>query len=201
MKVTVFTCTYNEPDLLLRAMRSVPRHPEIEYIVVNDGSTDGTESAVEVFRQRFYPEMIVYTHDRNMGLGASKNTVYDHARGDYLYELDHDDFLYPERFLEVLDELDGTDFVYVDIEVNDGSVWKLNEESMNVLVAGHTHFIRREFIGDLRTRTDVVTEDWFFNQDLIKKNPSVKFTNKIVHHYNFPREGSLLWNYNRKEKS
>ena len=200
MKVTVFTCTYNSPELLLRAMRSVPRHPDVEYIVVNDGSTDDTADVIENFRQWEYPELIVYTHDTNRGLGAAKNTVYDHATGDYLFELDHADYLYPDRFISILPELDGTDFIYVDIEVNDGRIWKLNEESKNTLVAGHTHFIRREFIGDTRTRTDIPTEDWFFNLDLIKKNPSIKFTHRVIHHYNFPREGSMLWNLNNPEK-
>lgn len=52
--------------------------------------------------------------------------------------------------------------------------------------------MRREFIGDTREPEEKkACEDYYFYQELLKKNPTEKFTGIIAKHYNFPREGSL----------
>lgn len=196
MKVTVYTCTYNAPDLLIRAADSVPRHQDIEYIVVNDGSTDNT---LEVLReyQKTFPEMKIISYPENKGLGHAKNKAYEAATGDYIYQLDHDDYLYTDEFMKAVGLLDGSDMVYVNLRINNGDVWHLNEVTQSTFVAGTTHFTRREFMKGLRTREDTWTEDYYFYCLLMSKHPTIKYTDLTVYHYNFPREGSILWILNR----
>ena len=53
--------------------------------------------------------------------------------------------------------------------------------------------MKRTFIGDTRCPLEKKAgEDYVFYQELLKKNPTEKFTGKIVKHYNYPREGSLF---------
>ena len=107
--------------------------------------------------------------------------------------MDNDDYLYTNIFVKALEELDGTDMVYVNLRINDGTVFALNPESKNLFVAGTTHFIRREFLGSHRTREDTPIEDAYLNTELQAIPHTEKFTNLISYHYNFPREGSLIW--------
>ena len=95
-----------------------------------------------------------------------------------------------DEFLKAMEQFDGTDLVYFDLKVNDGSIFKLTEESKRNL-CGSTKFMRKEFVGDTRNPDIRQGEDWFFYEELLKKNPTERFTNLLVKHYNFPRKGSL----------
>ena len=95
-------------------------------------------------------------------------------------------------------ELDGTDIVYFDLQVNNGDIWRLKEET-KIRLCGSTKFIKREFIGNTRCPEGRLTaEDYIMYNELLKKNPTEKFTNIVLKHYNHPREGSLTDIYNKK---
>ena len=40
MKVSIIMAVYNQPELVVRALDSVPRRNDIELIIIDDGSTD-----------------------------------------------------------------------------------------------------------------------------------------------------------------
>ena len=105
----------------------------------------------------------------------------------------HDDYLYTDEFLKALNELDGSDMVYVSCRINNGTVFKVTPESKMGYCAGFTKFIRRKFLGNYRTREDVWNEDWYLNNFLQSLPHTEKFTNLVPYHYNFPREGSMYW--------
>ena len=83
-----------------------------------------------------------------------------------------------------------TDLVYFSLEINDGTMWGWEEYS-----GGSVKFMRREFIGDLRNPPLMNLEDNTFYKKLKEKNPteSVIGTDVMYKHYNYPREGSLIW--------
>lgn len=62
----------------------------ITIIVVDDGSTEGTEQAVERFRDR-----ITYFRQPNAGLAAARNAGMARATGSYVAWLDSDDIWEP----------------------------------------------------------------------------------------------------------
>ena len=68
-----------------------------------------------------------------------------------------------------------------------------------ITLCGSTKFMRREFMADTRCSEKRVAEDYDLYMALLAKEPTEKFTNIIVKHYNFPREGSLT-NLSIKEK-
>ena len=191
MKVSVVIPVYNQESLIERAIRSIPLRDDIEIIVVDDGSTDDTwNKLVTIGIEQNDPNFRVLHNRRNMGVGYTVNRGLDIADGEYIVLLGSDDYFYTDEFLKAMEQLDGTDLVYFDLKVNDGSIFKLTEESKRNL-CGSTKFMRKEFVGDTRNPDIRQAEDWFFYGELLKKNPTERFTNLLVKHYNFPRKGSL----------
>ena len=112
-------------------------------------------------------------------------------QGEYVVLLGSDDYFNTNAFNQIIEELDGTDLVYFDIEVNNGAVWNVNNDSKYAL-CGSVKFMRRAFIGDTRCPENKKWgEDLCFYNDLLAKKPTEKFTHIIVKHYNYPRENSL----------
>jgi glycosyltransferase involved in cell wall biosynthesis len=91
-KLSVIVPVFNERNTLVeivRRMRSVelPDGIEVEIVVVDDGSTDGTR---DVLRQLGDSTVRVVTHRDNKGKGAAVRTGFEHASGDYVLIQDAD---------------------------------------------------------------------------------------------------------------
>jgi len=88
--VSVVIASYNTAQYLPAATRSVldQTWQNLEVIVIDDGSTDGTEEEMEVFREdaRFR-----YIKTENRGQPKAKNRGIKEARGDYIAFCDADD--------------------------------------------------------------------------------------------------------------
>lgn len=100
--VTVVIPTFNRAGTLGRAIRSVQAQTcrDWETIVVDDGSTDGTE---QVIRGLADGRVRCVHHGRNRGGGAARNTGIGYARGEYVAFLDSDDEWLPEMLERVLE--------------------------------------------------------------------------------------------------
>jgi glycosyltransferase involved in cell wall biosynthesis len=94
--VSVAIPTYNSGKFIAQTLESLfsQSYPNLEVIVVDDGSTDET---VEVLRP--YMGRIVYHHQSNAGLGAARNAGMQLARGEYIAWADADDICDPDRLL------------------------------------------------------------------------------------------------------
>ena len=188
VKVTVIIPVYNQEKLVLRALDSIPRRKDVDVIVIDDYSTDKSFWNVGFYGMR---NLHLIGLSKNQGVANARNEGLRHAIGEYVVFLDSDDYFYTKAFNECVKLLDGTDMVYYNLRINDGTVWELSEETKHALV-GCTKFIRRDFIGNTRFDRELrVQEDLQFYEDLMMKNPTEKFSNLTVYHYNYPREGSL----------
>lgn len=193
-KVSVIIPVYNQEELIIKAIESIPKREDIEIIVIDDCSEDNTWNVLIEYRNK-NPQMfnlILLYNEENKGVGYTVNKGYDNARGEYIVLLGSDDYFYTNKFEEILQELDGTDLIYFNLQLNDGYIWHLNEKTKKDY-CGSTKFIRREFLGNTRNPEIRAREDWYFYNDLLKKKPTEKYTDKTIKHYNFPREGSLTW--------
>jgi len=87
-KVSVVITTYNRKGLVERAIRSVLNQtlPPYEIIVVDDGSTDGTD---QMIGKRF-PD-VKYILQKNSGISSARNKGISIASGDWIAFLDSDD--------------------------------------------------------------------------------------------------------------
>lgn len=100
---TVFTPTYNRADLLPRAYESLKSQTfhDFEWIIVDDGSTDGTKEIVQEWIEGS-PFPIRYTWQPNSGKHVAINRGVEKAQGYFFAILDSDDWFVPqalERFL------------------------------------------------------------------------------------------------------
>ena len=189
-KLTVIVPVYNQEELVLKALETIPKREDIEVIIINDGSIDNTLKICKQWSQTRNNVRII-SYEENKGLWYAKNIAYDNANGEYINELDSDDYLYTEEYEKVLKELDGTDIVYMDLKINDGTVLKFDQTSKLKWGSGCARFIRRDFLGDTRCPEIKYAEDWYLSDELNKKSPTEKFTHIIGYHYNSPREGSM----------
>jgi glycosyltransferase involved in cell wall biosynthesis len=98
---TVFTPTYNRASTLSRVYESLKAqtYHDFEWLVVDDGSTDGTRELVEGWQQADFP--IRYIWQENQGKHIAFNLAVEHAQGALFLVLDSDDACVPtalERF-------------------------------------------------------------------------------------------------------
>lgn len=192
IKISVICPCYNQQELVIKAIDSIPKRNDIEIIVIDDGSTDNSWHNMMEYRNR-HPEMlnlILLYNEENKGVAYTVNRGYDVAKGEYVVLLGSDDYFYTEKFEEIIKELDGTDLIYFDVKVNNGDVWELNNDSKHVL-CGSYKFMRRAFVGNTRCADKITGEDVSFYKELLEKKPTEKFTHLVVKHYNHPRENSL----------
>lgn len=199
-KVSVIIPAYNQEQLVIRALDSVPDREDVEILVISDGSTDDTYGQIIRYKnQHPNKHLFIMRNLKNRGVGFTVNKGLDRAHGEYVVLLGSDDYFLTGNFNRVMTRLNGTDIVYFDLEVNDGSIWHLCESTKEKL-CGSVKFIRREFLGDTRNPELRAREDYFLFQELLKKNPTEDFTGIVAKHYNFPRKGSLIWLDNQKSK-
>jgi len=94
--VSVVIPGFNCARYIRQALESVlaQTYPNIETILVDDGSTDDTPSVVAPFLDR-----ITYHRQRNGGLAAARNTGMSLARGEYIAWFDADDLCAKDRIL------------------------------------------------------------------------------------------------------
>ncbi len=97
-------------------------YKNIELIVVNDGSTDNTESIIKEYEKIFLERGILYTYinQRNAGVAKACEAGLQYVRGDYLCWPDSDDFYRPrcvERLLNFLQNNISYDLVRCNADV------------------------------------------------------------------------------------
>jgi glycosyltransferase involved in cell wall biosynthesis len=96
--VSVNICCFNSERYLEETIESVASQSfkDWELVLINDGSTDATESIILDYKRRGLP--IVYRSQPNSGLGASRNVALQLSNGSYIALIDHDD-LWEHDFL------------------------------------------------------------------------------------------------------
>lgn len=191
-KVSVIIPAYNQEKLVIKAIESVPTRDDVEVIVIDDGSSDNTwNNLVDYAKENENKNLVLLYNQENKGVAYTVNKGYDNAKGLYVVLLGSDDYFYTDKFNEIMQQLDGTDLIYFNLQVNNGDVWKVTPQNKTGL-CGSVKFMKKSFIADTRNPIDKKAgEDLYFYKELLNKNPSEKFTDITVKHYNYPRENSL----------
>lgn len=198
IKLSVLIPVWNQEKLIIRALDSIPQRDDIEILICDDASSDGTAAAVGRYMEE-HPERTIYflQQPHNRGAGVCRNAMLDMASGEYVASLDSDDYWYTGKILQVMEDLDGTDIVFITWRTNQNSVPDVNERNKLYYAGLSLRFIRREFLGDLRCDEIRWAEDKSLSVKLDQKPHTEKFTGIVAYHYNYPRTGSLV---NLKER-
>lgn len=93
---------YNIPDLLKRCLVSIPQREDVQVIVVDDHSSQESQTELKELEAQFPTFQFVYS-ERNGGGGVARNIGLQHARGKYVLFSDADDFFH-ECLNDVLDD-------------------------------------------------------------------------------------------------
>ena len=197
MKVSVIIPVYNQEELIIRCLDSIPKREDVEIIVINDGSTDNTLNTLEEYKKN-YSKLNIITYENNEGVSYARNKGIDAALGDYLLFIDSDDYIYPDVFNDIVDnDLKIVDIVFYDMIDAKGNRFIVDKHrAMNRV--GAFKFVSKKFIGDTRYKYRVQSgEDAIFHEKLMFKSPTFVCTGKLMYYYNFPRKGSLTDLYNR----
>jgi len=115
MLVSVIIPTYNRADRIVHTIESIHRqtYPNIEIVVVDDGSTDNTEEVVKSLSHGDRKH-IVYYKKLNGGCASARNRGLELANGDGIAFLDSDDTWEENAVESMVHRLEesGADFVY-----------------------------------------------------------------------------------------
>ncbi len=171
---SVIIPTYNRADFLGNAIRSGLRqqYDNFELIVVDDGSTDGTEQVVKAIKD----DRVKYFRKANGERGAARNFGFSVSKGDYINFVDSDDTLYDNHLLiaaTMVTSLDQPDVFHLgyDIKTPDGRLLRTVSQVGNLssrllrgnILSCNGVFIRRPVMEENLFKEDrgmASLEDW-----------------------------------------
>lgn len=123
IKISVIIPAYNAEKSILNTLKSVinQTYKNIELIVINDGSLDNTLKVIDEFWKIYNPDGKVISIS-NGGLANARNIGLENATGDYICNLDADDYLesniFETIFLNYKFDFDICYFGYREISEN-----------------------------------------------------------------------------------
>lgn len=90
--VSIITTTYNRAPYLSQCINSVlnQSHKNIEYIILNDGSTDSTTELLNTFKDS---RLKILNYEKNEGINLRLTHAFNIAKGEYVGVVDSDDFI------------------------------------------------------------------------------------------------------------
>ncbi len=138
MKISIVTVSFNQRAYLKEAIDSVlgQGYPELEYIVVDPGSTDGSRELIQSYGDRITRSLL----EPDSGAADGLNKGFALATGDVYGFLNSDDLLMPGSFQKVANyflehpecdlvmgnghKIDGEGKRIVDVKARDFTVWR-----------------------------------------------------------------------------
>lgn len=99
MRISVVTISYNQARFLRECIESVLSQnvPDIEYIIVDPGSTDGSREIIDSFGDR-----VTRVYEKDTGPTDGLNNGFARASGDVFYFINSDDFVLPNSFEKIV---------------------------------------------------------------------------------------------------
>lgn len=125
-QVSIVVCSYNRIKYIgicLDSILSQKRDFDIEIIVGDDGSTDGSRELLKEYQQKHPSILTLLFQDINLGLGGNWASCVKLARGKYVASCDDDDYWHNQEKLKlqkiVLDERENIGYVDTDYRTID----------------------------------------------------------------------------------
>lgn len=125
--VTIGIPVYQAEKYLSRSLESAlaQTYPSIEFLILDDGSTDGSLAIVEIF-QKTHPRgaaIRLISHDHNLGVSVARNRIIEEASGTYLYFMDSDDVIAENSIALLMDNIQR-----YEVEIAFGSYEKIGTD-------------------------------------------------------------------------
>lgn len=205
-KVSIIVPIYNAEKYLKRCLDSLVNqtYSNIEIILLNDGSTDKTDSIIKSYKDK----RIIYVKKENSGIGSTRNKGIELATGDYIMFVDSDDYI-ALNCVEVLVKkaCEGYDLVLsnyylettkskIKIEFNESlndSNIKTNPDILTLIsLAPWNKLYSKEIVGDNRFVVDTKYEDAPFVVECVCKAHNIGFVKDYLFYYVMQKGGETI---------
>ena len=131
-EISIIVPVYNAEEYLKKCLDSLVNQTkkELEFILINDGSTDKSEEIIKTYKDK----RIKYFKNKNQGIGKTRNFGIEKSSGKYLMFLDSDDY-FSNDACEILykeAEKEKADLIVFDYyRVEKGNLNEVKIESFN----------------------------------------------------------------------
>lgn len=128
MKVSICIAAYNVAGFIEDCLNSIieQTHQNFEVIIVNDGSTDDTESIIK--NKINSDERFLLINTENEGVANARNIALKNSTGEYIIILDSDDYLDKECLQVAIDNISDSDILIFNYKKDDGFKITENKE-------------------------------------------------------------------------
>ena len=125
MKISVVTISFNQAKFLRQCMDSVldQDYQNIEYIIVDPGSTDGSREIIESYGDR-----VIKIFEKDNGPADGLNIGFSRATGDIFYFINSDDYVLRNAFSSAVSQFAGNP----DLDVLLGAGIEVNAEGARI---------------------------------------------------------------------
>ena len=108
-KVSMVIPAYNAENYVARCIDNVlaQTQPDVEIVVVNDGSTDHTKEIIDWYAEKY--ANVVALYQENRGAATARNIGIEYANGEYIGFVDSDDMLRPDMIRRLYNSVKKND--------------------------------------------------------------------------------------------
>ena len=225
IKISIIAPIYGVEQYIVEFADSVlsQSYPHIEFIFVNDGTKDRSIELLEALIAQKYEHLrpqIKIVHKANGGLPAARRTGLEHATGDYIYNVDSDDWLSEGSIAKIAAKIEqsNADIVYFNYvkeyptrsSVKKERAYKADEQKLYVRnMYNHRSFgtlcnkcVRRA----LFTQNDIAVpkygyaEDCFVSTQIVGLSNGVAYLDEDIYHYRKGVATAITSQQRRKRK-
>jgi glycosyltransferase involved in cell wall biosynthesis len=229
LELSIIVPVYNVEKYLSECLSSLIRIEGIskEIIIVNDGSSDGSDEIIKKYIAEF-PNDFIYIRQSNSGLSGARNSGLKICKGEYVVFIDSDDFVDPNKFRDLFqkgkqEELDiivgdfeyfknNSRFISKQMKKRSSRLSVLEENSgLEFWDRTYDHIndsIRVEVVTNIFKRKMLIKNNVFFVENLLHEDTLFMYQIIIyakrvkyfpVHFYTYRiRENSIMRNLNYK---
>lgn len=212
--ISVIVAAYDIVDYLPRCMESLLRqtYDELEIILVDDGSTDGTEKLCDAYAEKYVNVKVI--HRENGGLSAARNSGLEIAKGTFIGYVDGDDWVEPDMYKKMLQAcLDYQAQIAIcsyrqigegaeEIHPDGKTILLSGEEALNWYINGHPQYhiynsvwsklFDRSLVEDLRFPKGRKSEDIMYTTRALTRAKQCVFLDEPYYNYVMNRKGSIM---------
>ncbi len=167
--VSIIIPTFNRREYVQEAIESVfaQSYTNYELIVIDDGSTDGTDRVIE----SKYMGKLKYIWQNNQGEAKARNHGISLSTGKYLAFLDSDDKWHPEKLLYQVNMIEGRRNKDSNIALICSSVWLIDENG---------RLISSRLSGRKKNIEKLQLEDYLYKPQIFGPSSNAVFYNEFV---------------------
>jgi glycosyltransferase involved in cell wall biosynthesis len=192
MLISIITINYNDAVGLKKTMASVleQTYEDIEYIVIDGGSADGSKAYIELYQK----DLAYWVSEPDQGIYHAMNKGIDKATGDYLLFMNSGDWLVDDYVIERFVGFHPIeDIVYGDHRVSVGNKFqrKFMPKEMSIGIAltntinHQSIFYSKEIFKNNRYDLEYkILADWVLtNNSIVFDQCSTRYINLVICHY------------------